>query len=145
MPRACHRERWRDEDALRPGSMPVGRPEKYNPACLSNQFQRQPVAGHSEMGEHSSIAKGARTRSAARSGRASCREITVAARAGGGDLSANPRLRLAVDKAKAANMPADRVKYNIDKATGNAEGVSYGGDPLRGLRHWRRGHHRATP
>jgi YebC/PmpR family DNA-binding regulatory protein len=53
------------------------------------------------------------------------REITVAARAGGGDLSANPRLRLAVDKAKAANMPADRIKYNIDKATGNAEGVSY--------------------
>ena len=53
------------------------------------------------------------------------REITVAARAGGGDLSANPRLRLAVEKAKAANMPADRVKYNIDKATGNAEGVNY--------------------
>ena len=53
------------------------------------------------------------------------REIPVAARAGGGDLSANPRLRLAVDKAKAANMPADRVKYNIDKATGNAEGISY--------------------
>ncbi|OGB29056.1 MAG: hypothetical protein A3F78_19635 [Burkholderiales bacterium RIFCSPLOWO2_12_FULL_61_40] len=53
------------------------------------------------------------------------REITVAARAGGGDLSCNPRLRLAVEKAKAANMPADRVKYNIDKATGNAEGVSY--------------------
>jgi YebC/PmpR family DNA-binding regulatory protein len=53
------------------------------------------------------------------------REITVAARAGGGDVSANPRLRLAIEKAKAANMPADRVKYNIDKATGNAEGVSY--------------------
>ncbi|MFZ3124786.1 MAG: YebC/PmpR family DNA-binding transcriptional regulator, partial [Acidovorax sp.] len=53
------------------------------------------------------------------------REITVAARAGGGDLSANPRLRLAVDKAKAANMPADRVKYNIDKATGSVEGISY--------------------
>ena len=53
------------------------------------------------------------------------REITVAARAGGGDLSANPRLRLAVDKAKAANMPADRIKYNIDKATGNAEGLTY--------------------
>ena len=53
------------------------------------------------------------------------REITVAARAGGGDLSANPRLRLAVDKAKAANMPADRIKYNIDKATGNQEVVSY--------------------
>jgi YebC/PmpR family DNA-binding regulatory protein len=53
------------------------------------------------------------------------REIMVAARIGGGDLSANPRLRLAVDKAKAANMPADTVKRNIDKATGNLEGVSY--------------------
>jgi YebC/PmpR family DNA-binding regulatory protein len=53
------------------------------------------------------------------------REITVAARTGGGDLMANPRLRLAVDKAKAANMPADRIKYNIDKATGNAEGLTY--------------------
>jgi len=53
------------------------------------------------------------------------REITVAARSGGGDLATNPRLRLAVDRAKAANMPADRVKYNIDKATGNQEGVTY--------------------
>ena len=49
----------------------------------------------------------------------------VAARQGGGDLNANPRLRLAVDKAKAANMPADTIKRNIDKATGNLEGVSY--------------------
>lgn len=53
------------------------------------------------------------------------REIMVAARQGGGDLTANPRLRLAVDKAKAANMPADTIKRNIDKATGNLEGVSY--------------------
>ncbi|MEY2770319.1 MAG: hypothetical protein RIQ38_738 [Pseudomonadota bacterium] len=53
------------------------------------------------------------------------REIMVAARTGGGDLNANPRLRLAVDKAKAANMPADTIKRNIDKATGNLEGVSY--------------------
>jgi YebC/PmpR family DNA-binding regulatory protein len=53
------------------------------------------------------------------------REITVAARQSGGDLSMNPRLRLAVEKAKAANMPADTVKKNIDKATGNLEGVSY--------------------
>ncbi len=53
------------------------------------------------------------------------REIMVAARQGGGDLAANPRLRLAVDKAKAANMPADTIKRNIDKATGNLEGVSY--------------------
>ena len=53
------------------------------------------------------------------------REITVAARLGGGDLDTNPRLRLAVEKAKAANMPADTVKRNIDKATGNLEGVHY--------------------
>ena len=53
------------------------------------------------------------------------REIMVAARQGGGDINANPRLRLAVDKAKAANMPADTIKRNIDKATGNLEGVSY--------------------
>ncbi len=53
------------------------------------------------------------------------REIIVAARAGGGDVAANPRLRLAVEKAKAANMPADNIKRNIDKATGNLEGVTY--------------------
>jgi len=53
------------------------------------------------------------------------REITVAARQGGADLNANPRLRLAVDKAKAANMPADRIKYNIDKASGTLEGLNY--------------------
>jgi YebC/PmpR family DNA-binding regulatory protein len=53
------------------------------------------------------------------------REITVAARQGGGDPAMNPRLRLAIDKAKSANMPADRVKYNVDKAAGNLEGVNY--------------------
>lgn len=53
------------------------------------------------------------------------REIMVAARQGGGDVKDNPRLRLAVEKAKAANMPADTVKKNIDKATGNLEGVTY--------------------
>jgi len=53
------------------------------------------------------------------------REIMVAARTGGGDISANPRLRLAIEKAKAANMPADTIKRNVDKATGNLEGVSY--------------------
>jgi YebC/PmpR family DNA-binding regulatory protein len=53
------------------------------------------------------------------------REIMVAARQGGGDAGANPRLRLAIDKAKAANMPADTIKRNIDKATGTLEGVTY--------------------
>jgi YebC/PmpR family DNA-binding regulatory protein len=53
------------------------------------------------------------------------REIIVAARAGGGDVNMNPRLRLAIEKAKAANMPADNIKRNVDKATGNLEGVNY--------------------
>jgi YebC/PmpR family DNA-binding regulatory protein len=53
------------------------------------------------------------------------REIMVAARLGGGDPGSNPRLRLAIDKAKAVNLPADTVKRNIDKATGNLEGVTY--------------------
>jgi YebC/PmpR family DNA-binding regulatory protein len=53
------------------------------------------------------------------------REIVVAARHGGGDPAMNPRLRLAIDRAKAANMPADRIKYNIDKASGTLEGLNY--------------------
>lgn len=53
------------------------------------------------------------------------REIMVSARIGGGDPDANPRLRLAIDKAKAVNLPGDTVKRNIDKATGNLEGVNY--------------------
>ena len=53
------------------------------------------------------------------------REIIVSARLGGADTSANPRLRLAIEKAKAVNLPADTVKRNIDKATGNLEGAHY--------------------
>ena len=53
------------------------------------------------------------------------REIMVAARTGGGDPASNPRLRLSIDKAKAANVPADTIKRNVDKATGNLEGVNY--------------------
>ena len=53
------------------------------------------------------------------------REIMVAARTGGGDIAMNPRLRMAIDKAKAANMPADTIRKNVDKATGNLEGVTY--------------------
>jgi YebC/PmpR family DNA-binding regulatory protein len=53
------------------------------------------------------------------------REIIVAARQGGGDVNMNPRLRMAIEKAKAANMPADNIKRNVDKATGNLDGVQY--------------------
>jgi YebC/PmpR family DNA-binding regulatory protein len=53
------------------------------------------------------------------------KEITIAARQGGGDPDANPRLRLAVDNAKSANMPADNIDRAIKKATGELEGVNY--------------------
>src|SRR5690554_7980065 len=53
------------------------------------------------------------------------KEVTVAARMGGGDLNFNPRLRLAVDKAKAENMPADNIERTIKRGTGELEGVSY--------------------
>jgi len=53
------------------------------------------------------------------------KEITIAAREGGGDPNSNPRLRLAVDNAKAANMPADNIERAIKKATGELEGVTY--------------------
>jgi len=53
------------------------------------------------------------------------KEIAVAARLGGGDLNANPRLRLAVDKAKDANMPNDNVQRAISRGTGTLDGVNY--------------------
>jgi YebC/PmpR family DNA-binding regulatory protein len=53
------------------------------------------------------------------------KEITVAARNGGGDIDANPRLRLAVDNAKSANMPMDNIERAIKKATGELEGANY--------------------
>ncbi len=53
------------------------------------------------------------------------RYVTMAAKHGGGDASANPRLRLAVDKAKAANMPNDTIDKAIRKGTGETEGESY--------------------
>lgn len=53
------------------------------------------------------------------------KEITVAARQGGGDPETNPRLRLAVDNAKSANMPMDNIDRAIKKATGELEGVNY--------------------
>ncbi len=53
------------------------------------------------------------------------REITVSAKHGGGDPNANPRLRTAVDKAKAANMPQDNITRAIKKGTGELEGVNY--------------------
>jgi YebC/PmpR family DNA-binding regulatory protein len=53
------------------------------------------------------------------------KEITIASREKGGDVDANPRLRLAVQNAKAANMPAENIKRAIQKGTGELEGVNY--------------------
>ena len=53
------------------------------------------------------------------------REITVAAKAGGGDPAGNPRLRLAIDTARGANMPNENIERAIKKGTGELEGVNY--------------------
>ncbi len=53
------------------------------------------------------------------------REISVAAKMGGSDLDSNPRLRLAVDKAKAVSMPKDNIERAIKKAAGELEGANY--------------------
>ncbi len=53
------------------------------------------------------------------------KEMTIAARAGGGNITGNPRLRLAVDKAQAANMPAENIKRAIQRGTGELPGVNY--------------------
>jgi YebC/PmpR family DNA-binding regulatory protein len=97
--------------------------KKYN-ACSLYKGLESVMAGHSKWAniQHR---KGRQDEKRGKIWTRVIREIMVAARQGGGDLSANPRLRLAVDKAKAANMPADTVKRNIDKATGNLEGVNY--------------------
>lgn len=53
------------------------------------------------------------------------KEITVAARMGGGDVATNPRLRMAVDKAKAESMPKDNIENAIKRGSGTLEGVNY--------------------
>ena len=53
------------------------------------------------------------------------REITIAARMGGGNLESNPRLRKATEDAREANMPSDNIKKAIERGTGEIEGVRY--------------------
>ncbi len=60
------------------------------------------------------------------------REITVAAREGGGDEEGNPRLRQAILNAKAANMPQDNIHRAVQKGTGELEGVQYEESTLEG-------------
>jgi YebC/PmpR family DNA-binding regulatory protein len=60
------------------------------------------------------------------------REMSIAARLGGGDANSNPRLRTAVEKAKSVNMPADNIKRAIQKGTGELEGMTYEDITLEG-------------
>src|SRR3989442_11721667 len=60
------------------------------------------------------------------------REMSIAARLGGGDPGSNPRLRTAIEKAKSVNMPADNIKRAIQKGTGELEGLAYEDIPLKG-------------
>ncbi len=67
------------------------------------------------------------------------KELTVAARNGGGDPDSNPRLRTVIADAKSVNMPADNIKKAIQRGTGELPGVNYEEVDLRGLRARRRG------
>jgi YebC/PmpR family DNA-binding regulatory protein len=83
-----------------------------------------PMAGHSKWAniQHR---KGRQDEKRGRIWTRLIKEITVAARLGGGDPNTNPRLRLAIDKGKDQNMPADNIKRAIDRGTGQLDGVSY--------------------
>src|SRR5690606_4946968 len=94
---------------------------------------RQPAratSGCSDMAGHSKWAnirfrKGAQDAKRGKIFTKLIREITIAARTGGGDPASNPRLRLAIDKAKAQSMPKDNWDRAIKRGTGELEGVSY--------------------
>jgi len=90
---------------------------------ISTDVGEAPLAGHSKWAQ----IKRKKAANDAKRGQMFTkliREITVAARSGG-DVNFNPRLRLAVDTAKAANMPADNIDRAIKKGTGELEGVQY--------------------
>ena len=87
-------------------------------------FPSTVMAGHSKWAN----IKHRKERSDAKKGKIFTRlikEITVAARLGGSDPAANPRLRLAVDKAREQNMPNDNIQRAVQRGTGDLEGVSY--------------------
>ncbi|MGB1580697.1 MAG: YebC/PmpR family DNA-binding transcriptional regulator [Nevskiales bacterium] len=82
------------------------------------------MAGHSKWAniQHR---KGAQDKKRAKIFTRLIREITVAARMGGGEVESNPRLRLAIDKANAANMPKDNVQRAIKRGSGDVDGANY--------------------
>ncbi len=82
------------------------------------------MSGHSKWATIKR-AKGAKDAARGRLFSRIIKEITIAARDGGGDPDGNPRLRLAIDKAKGSNMPADNIKRAVQRGSGELEGVSY--------------------
>lgn len=82
------------------------------------------MAGHSKF-KNIMHRKGAQDKKRAKMFTKVGREIIVAAKLGGGDPDANPRLRLAISSARAVNMPNDRIKRAIETATGDANGENY--------------------
>src|SRR4051812_14074024 len=82
------------------------------------------MAGHSQF-KNIMHRKGAQDRKRSKIFSKVQREITVAAKTGGGDPSANPRLRAAITAARQVNMPSDRIKRTIDSATGAGNAENY--------------------
>ena len=104
-----------------------------------NQPRRWSMSGHSKW--HSiKHKKGAADAKRGKIFTSIIKEITVAARIGGGDPDGNPRLRTIIDKAKSVNMPADNIKRAIQKGTGELPGQSYEDATYEGFwPQWRRG------
>jgi len=82
------------------------------------------MAGHSKW-SNIKHRKGAQDKKRAKLFTKLGKELTIAAKEGGSDINFNPRLRLALDKAKAGNMPKDNIERAIKKGTGELEGVDY--------------------
>lgn len=96
-----------------------------SPAALRRRAKITPtMAGHSKW-KNIRLRKGKQDAIRGRQFTKLSREIIVAARAGGGDPGMNPRLRVAIQKARDASLPAENIKRAIDRGTGTVEGVSY--------------------
>jgi len=82
------------------------------------------MAGHSHAA-NVAIRKGAQDKKRGKLFSKLAKEIIVSAKMGGGDLDSNPRLRLAIQKAKSQSMPKDTIQRALDRGTGNIEGLTY--------------------
>jgi YebC/PmpR family DNA-binding regulatory protein len=109
---------------LRPGLLSRTLPRPTGNQSIQHNQQRVSMAGHSKWAniQHR---KGRQDEKRSSAFSKIAKEITVAAKMGGGDPAFNPRLRLAIDKGKGVNMPKDKIDNAIKKGTGELEGVEY--------------------